>query len=48
MHLYVPALKDIDLTDYLKDMDAAMDEMPSGALNCCTPNEARKHRISFT
>ena len=38
----VPALKDIDLTDYLKDMDVAMDEMPSGALNGCTPNEVRK------
>ena len=37
----VPALKNVDLTDYLKDMDDAMDEMPSGALNGCTPNEAK-------
>lgn len=37
-----PALKHIDLTDFFTLMDEAMDEMPSGALNGFTPNEARK------
>ncbi len=38
----VPMLKYTDLTNFFKSMDAAMDEMPSGALNGFTPNEAKK------
>ena len=38
----VPALKDIDLTDFFKLMDEAMDEMNSGALNGITPNELKE------
>lgn len=38
----VPALEYIDLTEFFKTLDEAMDEMPSGALNGFTPNEARK------
>lgn len=38
----VPALKDYDLTDFFEILDEAMDEMPSGALNGFTPNEAKK------
>ena len=38
----VPALKDYDLTYLFKLMDDAMDEMPSGALNGFTPNEAKE------
>ncbi len=38
----VPSLKDVDLTSFFKTLDEAMDEMPSGALNGLTPNEAKK------
>ena len=38
----VPALKDIDLTDFFELMDEAMDEMNSGALNGITPNELKE------
>lgn len=38
----VPALQYIDLTGFFKTLDEAMDEMPSGALNGYTPNEAKK------
>ena len=38
----IPALEDIDLTDFFKLMDEAMDEMPSGALNGLTPNDLKK------
>lgn len=37
----VPALKYTDLTNFFKTLDEAMDEMPSGALNGFTPNEAK-------
>ncbi|MEG1597826.1 MAG: hypothetical protein RR359_06105, partial [Bacilli bacterium] len=37
----VPSLKYVDLTHLFKIMDEAMDEMPSGALNGFTPNEAK-------
>ncbi len=37
----VPMLQSIDLTDFFKTLDEAMDEMPSGALNGYTPNEAK-------
>lgn len=38
----VPILKDYDLTIFFEILDEAMDEMPSGALNGFTPNEAKK------
>ncbi len=38
----VPALEHVDLTQFFKILDEAVDEMPSGALNGYTPNEARK------
>jgi len=38
----IPALKDHDLTPFFKVLDEAMDEMPSGALNGLTPNEAKE------
>ncbi len=38
----VPSLKNVDLTSFFKTLDEAMDEMPSGALNGLTPNEAKK------
>lgn len=38
----VPALKNENLDEFFKLMDEAMDEMPSGALNGLTPNEAKK------
>lgn len=38
----VPALKYVDLTKFFKVLDDAMDEMPSGALNGFTPNQAKK------
>ena len=38
----VPSLKNYDLTKFFEILDEAMDEMPSGALNGLTPNEARK------
>lgn len=38
----VPALEYVDLTGFFKTLDEAMDEMPSGALNGYTPNEAKK------
>lgn len=38
----VPALQYVDLTEFFKTLDEAMDEMPSGALNGCTPNEVKK------
>lgn len=38
----VPSLQDKDLNQFFKDMDQAMDEMPSGALNGFTPNEAKQ------
>lgn len=37
----VPALEYIDLTKFFKTLDEAMNEMPSGALNGYTPNEAK-------
>lgn len=41
----VPALKNHDLTNFFKIMDEAMDEMPSGALNGFTPNEAKEMKF---
>ncbi len=41
----VPSLKDYDLTEFFKILDEAMDEMPSGALNGFTPNQAKKLKI---
>lgn len=41
----VESLKHIDLTDFFKILDEAMDEMPSGALNGYTPNEAKEIKI---
>lgn len=41
----VPALRYYDLTNFFKIMDEAMDEMPSGALNGFTPNEAKELKI---
>ena len=38
----VPSLRNIDLTSFFKIMNEAMDEMPSGALNGFTPNEAKE------
>ncbi len=38
----VPSLQYIDLNNFFKILDAAMDEMPSGALNGFTPNEAKE------
>jgi len=38
----VPSLEKKDLTEFFKLMDKAMDEMPSGALNGFTPNEAKE------
>lgn len=38
----VPALEYVDLTNFFKTLDEAMDEMPSGALNGFTPNEAKE------
>ena len=38
----IPLLRNVDLTHFFKTMDEAMDEMPSGALNGFTPNEAKK------
>ena len=40
----VGSLRNIDLSKFFKLMDDAMDEMPSGALNGFTPNEAKKIR----
>lgn len=40
----VPSLKDVDLSDFFKILDEAMDEMPSGALNGLTPNMVKKIR----
>ena len=40
----IPALKNIDLTNFFKLMDKAMDEMPSGALNGLTPNELKEYK----
>ena len=37
----VPALSNYDLSSFFKDLDEAMDEMPSGALNGLTPNELK-------
>lgn len=42
----IPALKGIDLTDFFKTLDEAMDEMPSGALNGFTPNEAKEIKLN--
>ena len=41
----VPALKYHDLTAFFKVLDDAMDEMPSGALNGFTPNEAKAIKL---
>lgn len=41
----VPALADMDLSNFFKTMDEAMDEMPSGVLNGFTPNEAKKMKV---
>ena len=38
----VPALENYDLTEFFKILDEAMDEMPSGALNGFTPNQAKE------
>lgn len=38
----VPALKNVNLTSFFKTMDEAMDEMPSGALNGFSKNEAKE------
>jgi len=38
----IPSLKGVDLSDFFKLMDQAMDEMPSGALNGMTPKEYRE------
>ena len=38
----MPALEYVDLTSFFKTLDEAMDEMPSGALNGYTPNEAKE------
>lgn len=37
----VPALSNYDLSSFFKDLDEAMDEIPSGALNGLTPNELK-------
>lgn len=41
----VPSLKGYDLTKFFKIMDEAMDEMPSGALNGLSPNEAKEIQL---
>lgn len=41
----VPNLQHYDLTNFFKIMDEAMDEMPSGALNGFTPNEAKELKL---
>ena len=41
----VPSLQYRDLTNFFKIMDEAMDEMPSGALNGFTPNEAKELKL---
>lgn len=41
----VPSLQYYDLTKFFKIMDEAMDEMPSGALNGFTPNEAKELKL---
>lgn len=41
----VPVLQYHDLTNFFKIMDEAMDEMPSGALNGFTPNEAKEMKL---
>lgn len=41
----VPSLQYHDLTNFFKIMDEAMDEMPSGALNGFTPNEAKVMKL---
>ena len=38
----VPALSNYDLSSFFKDLDEAMDEIPSGALNGLTPNELKE------
>ena len=38
----VPSLNGVDLTEFFKIMDEAMDEMPSGALNGFTPNLVKR------
>lgn len=42
---HVPSLKNCDLTNFFEILDEAMDEMPSGALNGFTPNEAKRIKI---
>ena len=37
----IPALSNYDLSSFFKDLDEAMDEIPSGALNGLTPNELK-------
>lgn len=41
----VPSLQYYDLTKFFKIMDEAMDEIPSGALNGFTPNEAKEIKL---
>ena len=41
----VQSLQNIDLTNFFKIMDEAMDEMPSGALNGLTLNEAKMLKV---
>lgn len=37
------SLRNYDLTNFFRELDEAMDEMPSGALNGMTPNELKVH-----
>ena len=41
----LPSLKNYDLNEFFKIMDEAMDEMPSGALNGFSPNEAKRIKL---
>ncbi len=41
----VPALENYDLTEFFKILDEAMDDMPSGALNGFTPNQAKELKV---
>ncbi len=41
----IPSLQNINLTNFFKVLDEAMDEMPSAVLNGLTPNEAKKLKL---
>ncbi len=41
----VPSLQKHNLTSFFHTLDEAMDEMPSGALNGLTPNQAKNYRM---